>query len=861
MRLPDQAALDMEEAFRALLALGVIEGDLIEALLTVHAFFVIRESAVESGERPMLDGMMTTTLMFGHDQPGVAEVEEVGIDALYGKACPFPRLLIRGSELQASLFVHEGCAYLLAAGTAAKAQNEKSFARVFLTALEALQPELLIAANMGRLLRSHRIGAEVQAGVTDYVSQVRLGALDIDLTDPMSAMIWTTFASLAAIERDLIVQRLSLGRINAWRRCGWALGPLPPGYYFDESGRFAPDPSQWELVQEMLPVLADSTLSAGEAVARLGALGVRSRGPRGKRLSDTSLATVKNPSSAIRNLLRWAPLWAEGSWVQRLRVPFPKLATFGGLPVRRLDDKSAVVSLRSDPGVPDGGWAERDVLDALMARYDQEFGEDDDASFTPRTPEVLLLAGLMGQLDDKPAELRPGENEDSYRLVRMDTEAAGRTVCRASDTELCAAMASAAAAGIRDGFDLEIIDGLVAAHADSAEFEHEYRRAADRERLRAERKRQASIEARARENANEEDDPGLAEAYKDDARRAHARVRKIEAELAKAEEPQVVDDGPLETDGDYVVRAITRIAAGGRASKAHNRALRSVVNVDAYDYDGVEMHASFHLLLPTNAGVARCGPFRASVQSRTPSYRAQEDCSRSIVHALEPATARELSADSQPERQWRRLAAAALRKRGVPELAATVVCLSVVPEVGEQVVATVAGRTTDHDPRWAVLIRAAYVDGEWRRRRRSHALHERAAQTLVDIVRRSRGLCSVTHAKRELAAAGHSERGVYHYSAGRDGNLPIVERRGNWTPGPKGDRGEPMLAWVRCVHCGEAADLVANALEVRGGLLCWSCLRLPRDNDSPTFPIGYRLLRAQLATEELNLPEAATAPR
>lgn len=396
---PTPLATEVVEAIDRLLARGVYDSEIARLLSSPHralALVATRESFLYA--MTLLDGMFSTTLAFNTDLPGVEEVLAQGLGPLKDDESPFARIRFRSGSLRGVLYEHKGVWYFTATGSAAlsKEGSTNEYASVLSDILTVLRPHLLAAANISRLLRSPKVGVMIESAIIDRVDRVRLGSTELDLSNEMSAVVWHAFAAIASVERNLIVQRLAIGRINKWKRGEWFFGKMvqPPGYVLVDK-RLVLDPSQKDLVAGILSVLADQSMPAGVASLELGKLGLKTRAGRGAKVN---FGLSRDPSSSVEGLYRWVPLWATGIHDVTLKVPFPNLNHFAGVPVERLDaDTNGFVRLRYEPGVPVGGWAEPEVLAlATLARDNSRLVEPNTRPYRPQGRGAATRRGLFG---------------------------------------------------------------------------------------------------------------------------------------------------------------------------------------------------------------------------------------------------------------------------------------------------------------------------------------------------------------------------------------------------------------------------------------------------------------------------------
>ncbi|QXC61615.1 hypothetical protein KSP35_01840 [Aquihabitans sp. G128] len=423
------------EALNRLLKRGVPEGPVLELLrLFDRATALVLNRESTSGSYDLLRGMQVTTLAMNKDLPGMTDVVAAGLGPLLDDECPFPRIRFKTGKLRAVIYCHRGVWHFLATGTAAiwRPNSENQYCAVLVDLITVLRPRILAAASISRLLRSVKVGATIHACIDQRVSTVRLGTTELVLSDAMSGVIWSAYAPIAATERNLIVQRLLIGKVNKWRRGEWLFGDnaIPPGYCLTER-RLAIDEAMVGAVKRIIELLADPRASSIWTVGELGKAGLRSREPgpgRGRPLSATT-----NHSSTIRGLAKFLPLYATGKQVLRLAVPFPGLDDFAGLPVNRVDglDDHGFVELPYDLDVPPGGWADADLLEtALQAWQEQEYGTGERIEVRPQGRAAGPIRRLFSHVrvrsaDGEPLRLRADRSGALELVVDRSQRAAG----------------------------------------------------------------------------------------------------------------------------------------------------------------------------------------------------------------------------------------------------------------------------------------------------------------------------------------------------------------------------------------------------------------------------------------------------
>lgn len=390
-----------EAALARLLDRSEAYGDnIIEMLRTsgrVVALTASRESS--KGAEVQLGDLLHTTMLENMDLPGAQQVIEAGLRPLLELPPPFPCLRFNLRKLKAVLYSVEGVWHFVALGSAALVTEaqENTYAEVMCDILALLRPHRLCALNVARLLRSVKVGGQVRAAIEEHVLEVRVGGINLDVRNQMSGFAFATFAELAAVERDWIVMRLSMGRVANWRRGEWYFDEVrvPYGYVLDDAGKMVPDPSQRELVTSILKVLGEPDVTPRLMVRRLGALGLRTK-DKGA-LSGRDLAYVKGARKAVDSLLRYVDLWSTGLITVRPEVPLKTTGTYCGCEVvfdTPADETRGLgrIELTYEPGLPEGGWADEDTLARAQLAARSRMGLDDwDGEGSGRTGGAAKL--------------------------------------------------------------------------------------------------------------------------------------------------------------------------------------------------------------------------------------------------------------------------------------------------------------------------------------------------------------------------------------------------------------------------------------------------------------------------------------
>ncbi len=180
---------------------------------------------VSGRDNDALAGMLAQTVALFRDVPGALAVEELGIAPLLsdGPLPPGVQVEDRSSaSLKAALVYVDGIHVLLAKGSAASGTEpgENAFVQLLTQTLGELRPVNVRVATISRLLRSSTHTPTIQHAVLQHVDKVHIGPLELDFKGPsahIANLLWNVLGMVAAMERDLIVQRMQAGLISAAR--------------------------------------------------------------------------------------------------------------------------------------------------------------------------------------------------------------------------------------------------------------------------------------------------------------------------------------------------------------------------------------------------------------------------------------------------------------------------------------------------------------------------------------------------------------------------------------------------------------------------------------------------------------------
>lgn len=756
--------------------------------------------------------------------------------------------------------------YSLGSAAAKNSRGRNDFSMLLIGILNQLRPRVLRVATTSRLVRSMEHAPLVLDAIQQNVDELRAGQLTLHFTGPtkqIDAMVWQLLVTLAASERDLIVQRLFAGKVAAYKRGVWIHGPrsVPLGYRLDTERALVVDPEQKDLLIAVLSVLADTSVSATLAQRRIVDLGLAARRAEMWDAVDAEqrLSNDRSPHLLGKRLLRWADLYRHGSVQVELPCPFPGLSEYQGLPVvtggrsvpgRRADEPDGSVVLTYEPGRPDIDPA---LIDQAVAGRRQARTRNGGAAAHHR---VAPLNGWSWTEGGRQYRLR-GERRDTYdlRARAAGNESAawttgstvdGRRMATISRTALHHSIYSTLTRALSDGLPAVRLDGMDALRVLDDSLISD-RNAARAERLRAELGNHQQVAQRLARRLGTEEDDGVASAIRDQLKRTQAAIEVTRRQLDEVETLVPVGDelSDFTSETDFLLLGLSCLV-GDAATVTQDKAaaLATLFHQPRIVVEGRRAHWSLYLLVPAEGEVVRLGPLSGSVavagRAKSPAEL------RDSGHLPGGGLVRRDLRTRLEERGWpKNLASCAASSPG--SLIARVILDQDVPHL-DGPDGFDAGAFLEH-------VRTVWVDGApWDGRvyLRTHPKR----QVLTDLVAALSGQASVAQVRAVAAELGLGETDPYRLTqpmANGSAKLwtPPVRRVGSWSTGTP--RTETFMDSRRCPSCGSPATGVTRTLEVPGDLLCRVCLVSPLDPlDRPlVFPYLYR---------DLALP-ATTFPR
>lgn len=355
---------------------------------------LVRES--DEFNRSMFDGMREQTYNQFRDIPEIALVASLGLaplDARNGyvtlvEDTPDGKVehaiqvhKKRKGRTTIYYFAFRGYWHLwsMASAAATGDSGTNDFTDLASDVIEDKRPLTLCVANISRLIRSMKHALDLERALVDNVDELWLGSGGkLALTGPSAEigfMMLRVIGMMAAMERSWIEQRTVTGKIfRASKKWPLGVGVVPFGYLLDEDLNLVPDPRKVEQVAAMLTILS-SDAPPQEMLLRMDEIGVKSTRRRRMKKKATT-GSDRNASDRMARLYTWASLYVSGEYVFRLRNTLQYVDQIGGVPVVRYPDDpedDGEFQILIKPGVPEGGWAHSDVLNAFAAKAIQRF--------------------------------------------------------------------------------------------------------------------------------------------------------------------------------------------------------------------------------------------------------------------------------------------------------------------------------------------------------------------------------------------------------------------------------------------------------------------------------------------------------
>lgn len=398
----------------------------------VAALIIVRESSEK--EKVQFDGMREQTYQMYRAKPQVEAIRKAGLTPWesdggfvvmttgpLGNQIPEEVLVETRThgKTKAILFGYRDYWHLWSMASAAResAAGVNEFTEILVTVIKKLRPRELLAANISRLVRSQHQATRLQFVMRGRVDKIIAGGTAYDLAgegSSVGAVLFQTLAMVAAMERDLIVQRTTAGLVSRWRRGLWPYGKgaAPYGYVYDQkTGRLEPDEAMRPVISQMLRILA-SQAPPSEQQLQLADLGLMTRKRRGRQ---ESVDVIRDPEVLLRTINAWASVYLSAEYLVRWKNPFHHAAEIAGVAVTRYPADTPVFALTDD---------DDDLLEDAYDLDEDDLGELEGlvAEASPEAEDDILpishldvagsATGPSGEMSNDPGELQ--------MLVKLD---------------------------------------------------------------------------------------------------------------------------------------------------------------------------------------------------------------------------------------------------------------------------------------------------------------------------------------------------------------------------------------------------------------------------------------------------------
>ena len=774
----------------------------------------MRESAEYDGL--LMLGMIQQTLTKVRHLPGAIELLSAGME-VFDSPDRWGAVTKRVARSRMALVERDGVLYVYSQGSAARDDLEdgNSFVKELISILESYQPRETWVASVTRLLRSVNYLSQILEGLEAHTETLH-GEMEIKVRTPQGRMQFGILALFAASERDYIVQRHTAGRVAQQQRGEWIPSSYPPGYTkLDRRLTLVED--EVGSVRQMLQILADLSLNAGEVTRRLGSIGISSARLRKFHGDDATMADTRNPSDAVASLIGWMDLYQKGAYEVLWPNPFAGLEEFAGVEVESLEGfEHGALRLKVCVPVPDGGWADDETFERIVSRRTSR-PLTGGASHETAPP----LSGLF-QFVDGDHEFSVAADREDYVLMcrphdpqrpftgwqpENTTNSDVETLARVDRVQWHQALA--------DGV-LQAVETGLPAHLDAQRFQP-FGGAIPlnplRAELRAQRRELTEVEAatsRALRNARITEDEALARDFVNEAARLRNDATRLREEISHLEE---VDEAPslgdtFTSNAEMVAHAIAALAESGiREESALRRSIRAIISQERWRLDTQTLHWELCVELPHEHGTVVLGPIVGTVEAR-PTRRSgptRRRTTTALRHSLIEA--------------------------GLSERAARSVAACPHPELSSTLLNHLKGLplALGTDPDWARHVIAVYCNPDFSWSADKWRLADETRVSALEAI----GSSEVGLSRTEMLAAGVTSTQLRYLS--RQTNAPsgdpILVRSG---------RAETVrYSAIPCPHCGGRALHSAVTPETRPGVLCTTCWRAPTQG-SPVFPALYR---------------------
>lgn len=297
----------------------------------------------------LMDAMIQQTLHFVPDHEAVRKAKALGLKPLsdpQGDLGGAHRVVLKRGKAVATLLEIGGHYFLYSMTSAAKSNSagENDWTTICVEVLAALRPLALYVASVSRLVRSFEHTGTLLSAISKNVDTIYAGHTVMRMRGQdaeMGHIMWSMLSTVAASERNLIVQRLTAGIVAKFRRGEWikGKGAVPLGYRLDPTTKaLVVDPEATPALELAWALMADPAVPAWKVLQRLGDMGVSTLSVRQRYGEDATVAALISPETYLAHLRRWSQLYLTGEHTTRWANPFEGAPHIAGMPVHTTED-------------------------------------------------------------------------------------------------------------------------------------------------------------------------------------------------------------------------------------------------------------------------------------------------------------------------------------------------------------------------------------------------------------------------------------------------------------------------------------------------------------------------------------------
>lgn len=782
--------------------------------------FVVRES--EMYDRTLMGDMIDRTLRNATGVPGVDKMLEYGIDPLVHPAT-YGWEVIAHSGSKTLVAECEGTIFIYSMGSAATIDTElgaNRFVTELIEHVKRFKPRHVWTAEVARLLRAYRHSGEL-AHAFSQQTQTLHAEIDIDIRTQGGQMMWANLSAMAAMERDSIVRRLTIGNIHKYRRHEWIVPAIPPGYRKTKGKKLIVDKEQVAMLRSCLPILVDDTLSSAQKCERMGDLRLARANMKQFHGKDATIADVRNSTSSVKALLGWLELWETGRYQHKVSNPISNISDLVGMAVHQpttakeeKDHPNGYFLYDLVVPLPKGGWGSAQVFNlGRQLRSTQQTRRTGGESHLLTKP----FSGLLKWTDTHENKVFPKKGNYEWYRREIDPERIldgwhgpnnsrqGERIAVMRGEDIQRSVADGVAKAVKNGVAVEVLDAPFSSLVQ--DYSSGTLMSSPGARQRALSRQLTQLEEDSRRilrNANRTDDDLLIDQLLQEAEGVSRLAKKVQRELDELEsQPERTLEPIIQTMGGAVAQVMAGLyASTGSVHRDARSALARVLKDARLEIDGDVVTWSLFVHINGDGVILRLGPIAGTVNINLGGAKGADPGRRFPVDF---SSAAQSVLGAHPDQN-----------------------------LVERLVSHVERRPSDGAPDPLLDHLAEIYTAEpfvWRSG--ICIINNQRRQEVVDSVLAAGGKMTTL----QLRDAGIAKERYARYSRTEKSGLPpVLARLGSWSKGPTSS--DRSVALVSCPHCQGWATFVCLAPEIPTGVLCLQCRKMPTA-DSPSFPDTY----------------------